>query len=140
MPRQSLVNRLRRTRPTRRAGAAGPVRGYAAPSSCSGGHVDQAAHEAAGPTTVERRAATPVAGAVAGTLGVTLLGLPAGQLVAVLLVFVVICSLGVAVPVAYALLGGQGRASRWVPSRRVSWPTTPSWSRWHCSCWLASRR
>jgi threonine/homoserine/homoserine lactone efflux protein len=49
---------------------------------------------------------------VSAMSGVALAGLPAGQSIAVLVVFVLVSSLGVAVPVAYALLGGESaRAS-----------------------------
>lgn len=44
---------------------------------------------------------------VGAMTSVALLGLPAGQAAVVLAVFVVVCSLGVATPVAYALTGGQ---------------------------------
>ncbi len=44
---------------------------------------------------------------VSAMTGVALAGLPAGQSVVLLVVFVLVSSLGVAVPVAYALLGGQ---------------------------------
>jgi hypothetical protein len=44
--------------------------------------------------------------AVGAMTGVALLGLPAGQTVAVLAVFAAVCSLGVVTPVAYALAGG----------------------------------
>lgn len=44
--------------------------------------------------------------------GVALAGLPVGQSIVLLVVFVVVSSLGIAVPVAYALLGGEsGRAT-----------------------------
>lgn len=56
---------------------------------------------------------------VGAMTGVAMLGLPAGQAATVLAVFVVVCSLGVAVPVAYALLGGQ-RAQ----------DTVASWETW----------
>ncbi len=44
---------------------------------------------------------------VSAMTGVALAGLPAGQSVVLLVVFVLASSLGVAVPVAYALLGGE---------------------------------
>ena len=49
---------------------------------------------------------------VSAMSGVALAGLPAGQSAVVLVVFVLLSSVGIAAPVAYALLGGQGaRAS-----------------------------
>ncbi len=44
---------------------------------------------------------------VGAMTGVALLGLPAGQAVVVLAVFVAVCSVGVVIPVSYALVGGQ---------------------------------
>jgi threonine/homoserine/homoserine lactone efflux protein len=44
---------------------------------------------------------------VSAMTGVALAGLPAGQSIVLLVVFVLASSLGVAVPVAYALLGGE---------------------------------
>jgi hypothetical protein len=45
---------------------------------------------------------------VSAMTGVALAGLSAGQTVIVLAVFVVVCSVGVVVPLAYSLLGGEG--------------------------------
>ena len=44
---------------------------------------------------------------VSAMTGVALAGLPTGQSIVLLVVFVLVSSLGVAVPVAYALLGGE---------------------------------
>ncbi len=45
---------------------------------------------------------------VSAMTGVALVGLPVGQTVIVLAVFVAVCSVGITVPLAYALVGGAG--------------------------------